>query len=164
MRKREEIPVLVAEIKQELGKLTRLAEKLSGQAGNLENEERIDSAALRLDNFYTGCERIFRLIATEVNGALPETTDWHKRLLTQMSLEVAESRPAVISAETLKDLEELLGFRHVVRNGYGYELERERIEKLIESTLNLFPRLREGIRNFTGFLTELFEAVDDSIE
>jgi hypothetical protein len=54
----------------------------------LADEEIAESAALRLHNFYTGCERIFRLIAAEVNGGVPKDLDWHKRLLTQVGLEI----------------------------------------------------------------------------
>lgn len=77
-----------------------------------ESEERLESAALRLHNFYTGCERIFRLIASDVNRTVPDSRDWHKRLLTQVSLDIEAVRPAVISNEVQRTLEELLAFRH----------------------------------------------------
>ena len=72
MRHKEEIPVLVAEIKDELSKLEILLQKLSSQKNTTEEEEIAESAALRLHNFYTGCERIFKLIASEVNGGVPQ--------------------------------------------------------------------------------------------
>ena len=118
MRHKNEIPILVAEIKDELLKLKTLVEKLSDQRNRTKEEEVSESAALRLHNFYTGCERIFKLIASEVNGGVPHELDWHKRLLTQVALEIDGIRPAVISPQTRKNLEELLRFRHVVRNIY----------------------------------------------
>lgn len=60
MRSKEDIPVLIAEIKDELSKLETLVNKLSGQKGRTEDDEVTESAALRLHNFYTGCERIFK--------------------------------------------------------------------------------------------------------
>lgn len=159
MKKREEIPVLVTEIKAEVSKLERLAQRLSSQTGRLGSDEILESAALRLHNFYTGCERIFKLIASEVNGALPDTQDWHKRLLTQVALEVEQVRPAVVSEETRRELEELLGFRHVVRNVYGYELEPGRVESLLQMTVSLFPRLRQEIGGFLEFLMDLYREI-----
>jgi hypothetical protein len=108
MRKREEIPVLIAEIAAELAKLDALVRKLSGQIGRLGSDEILESAALRLHNFYTGCERVLKTIAVDVNGGMPLGEDWHKRLLRQMSLPVDGVRPVVITKETLEALEELL--------------------------------------------------------
>lgn len=100
MRRPEELPVLIAEIDDEIFKLRSLVQKLAEQQGKLTTEEMVESAALRLHNFYTGCERIFKLIANDINGTVPETIDWHKRLLTQMALDVTDVRPAVVSKDT----------------------------------------------------------------
>lgn len=159
MRNKEEIPVLVAEIKDELSKLDILSQKLSSQVNRTNKEEIAESAALRLHNFYTGCERIFKLIVSEVNGGVPHELDWHKRMLTQVSLEIEDIRPAVISLKTRKDLEELLRFRHIVRNIYGFELKPERIETLIALTISLFPRFAKEIENFMAFLIGIYNGV-----
>jgi len=157
MRNKEEIPVLVAEIKDELSNLEILAQKLSSQVNRTNEEEIAESAALRLHNFYTGCERIFKLIASEVNGAVPHELDWHKRLLAQAAIEIDGIRPLVISTKTRKKLEELLRFRHIVRNIYGFELESERIEALIALTIRLYPRLTKEINNFMAFLMGIYK-------
>ena len=156
MQNKEEIPVLVAEIKDELSKLDMLSQKLSSQVNRTNKEEIAESAALRLHNFYTGCERIFKLIVSEVNGGVPHELDWHKRMLTQVSLEIEDIRPAVISLKTRKDLEELLRFRHIVRNIYGFELKPERIETLISLATSLFPRFTKEIENFMTFLIGIY--------
>jgi uncharacterized protein YutE (UPF0331/DUF86 family) len=156
MLNKKEIPVLVAEINDELTKLEKLANRLATQQGRVDDEEISESAALRLHNFYTGCERIFKLIATEVNGVLSQSLDWHKRLLNQVALEVAGIRPAVISAETRRDLEALLNFRHVVRNIYAFELKPERVEELVKLTIALYPKFAKEIGIFTAFLMDVF--------
>src|SRR5574341_700706 len=148
MLNKKEIPVLVAEINNELAKLEKLVQRLATQQGRVDDEEISESAALRLHNFYSGCERIFKLIAVEVNGVLSQSLDWHKRLLNQAALEVAGIRPAVISPATHKDMEELLNFRHVIRNIYGFELKSERVEELVKLTVALFPRFAKEIETF----------------
>ena len=157
MQNKEEIPVLVAEIKDELSKLDTLSQKLSSQVNRTNKEEIAESAALRLHNFYTGCERIFKLVISEINGAVSHELDWHKRMLTQVSLEIEDIRPAVISLKTRKDLEELLRFRHIVRNIYGFELKPERIEALIALTISLSPRFTKEIENFMAFLIGIYD-------
>jgi len=156
MRRKNEIPVLVAEIKDEVLKLEILVQKLLSQKNRTGEEEVAESAALRLHNFYTGCERIFKLIASEVNGGVSHELDWHKRLLTQVALEIDSVRPAVISLQTRKDLEELLRFRHVVRNIYGFELEAKRIEDLINLATGVHRRFVKEIETFIDFLMAIY--------
>lgn len=89
MKQKQEIPVLVAEINGELDRLQKVVDSLPDRKNAETGLEYIESTALRLHNFYTGCERIFKYITSEVNGALPDTWDWHRRLLHQMTLSLA---------------------------------------------------------------------------
>jgi len=158
MKKESNIPVLIAEIKDEMAKLRWLKEKLERLPKiDSQKEEMVESAALKLHNFYTGCERIFQLIAREVNGGLPEGYDWHKRLLAQMSLDIEGIRPAVISQQTSRDLEELLAFRHIVRSIYGYELDAERVDLLVKKAVSLSPTLEMEIEKFCDSLQQLYD-------
>lgn len=156
MLNKKEIPSLVAEIKDELAKLEKLVHRLAKNQARVDDEELSDSAALRLHNFYTGCERIFKLIAKEINGVLSQDFEWHKRLLNQAALEISHLRPAIISAETRADLEELLSFRHIVRNLYVHELKPERVEELVKLALALHPRFVQEIEGFITFLENVY--------
>lgn len=109
---------------------------------------------MRLHNFYTGCERIFKLIAKKVDTTLSQDSDWHKRLLNQIALEVPGIRPAVISYEIRKDLEALLYFRHIV-NVDSDKLNPKRLEELIKLAVELHPKFASEIGAFTAFLTEV---------
>lgn len=156
MLSEQELALLAAEIRAELAKLQKLVARLSGQHFEGHDEELTDSVALRLHNFYTGCERIFKLIATEINGGLPQSEDWHKRLLNQVSLEVPGIRPAVVSESTREQLHDLLAFRHVVRNVYGYELEQERVAELQKCAIETYPDFSKEIEAFVVFLLESY--------
>ncbi len=74
-----------------------------------------------------------------------------------MALEIEGLRPAVLSPATREDLEELLKFRHLVRNIYGFELEPGRVEQLVEMTVALFPGLQSEIERFCNFLFDLYK-------
>jgi hypothetical protein len=125
MLNKKELPVLVAEINDELAKLEKLVNRLATQQGRVDDEEISESAALRLHNFYTGCERIFKLIAKKVDTTLSQDSDWHKGLLNQIALAIPGIRPAVISHEIKKALEMFLYFRHIVNvDNYKFNAER----------------------------------------
>ncbi|MBF0558386.1 MAG: hypothetical protein HQL08_06360 [Nitrospirae bacterium] len=160
MRK-ERIQDLVSEIRDELKLIDVLINDIEDTVRETPRAEskkkRIyeESLALKLHNFYTGCERIFQKIADDINGGVPRTMDWHKRLLKIMSLEIEGIRPQVISAVTEKALEDYLAFRHIVRNIYGFEIDSERL-KLLSGNLNkTYKNFQKDLRNFLDFLMRL---------
>jgi len=112
----------------------------------------LDGVALNLHSFYSGIERIFELIAANVDDVLPEGENWHQTLLRQMAEEMDEVRPAVISDSVRLAFDEYRGFRHIVRNVYTYKFDSARIEKLTERAGPLFTQLRAELLSFADFL------------
>lgn len=156
------IPDLISEIKDELNLIDILVSdtiETKSEIPKSQKKQRIyeESLALKLHNFYTGCERIFQKIADDINGGVPRSTDWHKRLLKSMSLEIEKIRPSVISKDTAKLLEEFLAFRHVVRNIYGFEIDSERLNKLIEKLSKTNERVKRELNVFLNFLRSLLD-------
>lgn len=154
-----EIRELADDIEIELARLARLA----GEIERVQNEITRDSEraslfyenlAYKLHNFYNGVERIFQLIASEINGGAPSSYDWHRRLLDRMCVE-REGRIAVISPETGSRLSEFLAFRHVVRNLYGFELDAARISSLAAKYPSVWQRVTVEIRSFVTWLRAL---------
>jgi len=144
MRIRSELP----EIENTLKRATE-GVKRSKQTGD---DYYLDAVALNLHSFYSGTERIFELIAANVDDMLPKGENWHQTLLKQMAEEITEVRPAVISDAVRLDLDEYRGFRHIVRNVYTYKFDSARIEKLTEKAGRLFTRLRAELPAFADFL------------
>lgn len=160
-----EIEEVAAEIEEELRKLSRLeADIARGREELRDDPARADihysNLALKLHNFYTGCERIFRIIASELNSALPSSYDWHKRLLQRMSLELGGKRPAVISQELRGALEEFLAFRHVVRTLYGYELDPERMDPLLDKYPLVWERFQGELRRFIQWIRRVADEME----
>ncbi|MDI3547449.1 MAG: hypothetical protein PWR10_1101 [Halanaerobiales bacterium] len=117
----------------------------------------LDSVALNLHGFYSALERIFLLIAQEIDESIPEGGSWHQDLLMQMKTEIKKVRPAVISRETYQRLDEYRGFRHVVRNVYTFNLSMERIEPLVDNIENIFFQIKDELGRFTNFIEKVSE-------
>lgn len=86
---------LAAEIEHELERLEQLGEELAAAPRD------DDTFALRargsmLHDFYGGIERVFVRIAEELDGGVPQGEQWHRQIVTDMSLEIPDVRPAVI--------------------------------------------------------------------
>lgn len=158
--KKEHLPELISEIKDELESLERVAADIGKVRSEMERHPAMkevyeESLALKLHNFYTGCERIFHTIADDMNGGAPSSFEWHKRLLKGMSRAIEGIRPPVISKAAEKELEEFLAFRHVIRNIYGFEIDSERLNGLLEKVERVFERFKKDIMQFLGFLRKM---------
>lgn len=149
---------LVAEVRGEMSSLSQLTQEIvrtwSRREEVADDERRtyLESTALKLHNFYTGCERLFEKIAGEVNGGVPKTPDWHLRLLRTMSLEIPEVRPRIVTAELADRLGEYLRFRHLVRNIYGFELEEGKLAPLVAEIEGVFHDLEQQLGQALDFL------------
>ena len=124
------------------------------RAHHSDDDYYLDSVALNLHGFYSGIERVFSLIAETVDGSIPQGENWHLLLLQQMTAEIPDVRPAVISGSVSKDLNEYRGFRHVVRNVYTYHFDPEKIEKLVDKVPELFRQLKLELSAFADFLEQ----------
>ncbi|NJN29946.1 MAG: hypothetical protein HC824_05470 [Synechococcales cyanobacterium RM1_1_8] len=93
-------------------------------------------------------------MAIELNRGVPASSDWPKRLLDRMTV-VREERPAVIRPKTARQLQEFLGFRHIVRNLYGFELDDERIAQLLSKYPAVWQQVDQDINDFAKWLEDL---------
>ena len=118
----------------------------------------LDSVALSLHDFYTGLELIFSKIATVVDGNMPAGKEWHRDLLIQMSLDIAETRPKVISIAIVESIDEYRRFRHVVRNVYSFNLDAKRLKPLIERSRSMFSQVQEELLGFADLLEQIAQS------
>ncbi|MEJ5308459.1 MAG: hypothetical protein WHX52_01685 [Anaerolineae bacterium] len=112
----------------------------------------LDAVALNLHSFYAGVERLLEIIADGVDETKPTGAQWHQQLLRQMTSEIAEVRPAVLSHGLRERLDRYRGFRHVVRNVYTFNLDSEQIEILIRHLPETMTQLRQELLAFADFL------------
>ena len=160
-----ELKEVALDIEVELEHLARLKDDVEhvNQLIDTSSEELAgllyENQGLKLHNFYTGCERIFQIVASELNGALPDGYDWHKRLLDRMTVP-HEGRPPLISTQTGQQLQKYLAFRHVLRNIYGYELEAERIAQLVSEYEAIWYKFEADVRKFVVWLKSAAEQLD----
>lgn len=155
------IAEIIIDLENELRRLDSLEIQMQMVLAEIEKSPHLrgmlaESLALKLHNFYTGCERIFQIIASELNGGKPSNYDWHRRLLERMA-QPQEHRPAVITQETATDLKDYLGFRHIVRNIYGFELNLDRLDELGRHYFQVHQAFAADMQRFMGWLQKFQE-------
>ena len=151
--------VLAARIRAETAQLRHVVARAERAADQIRTSGRVpdvyvDSAALNLHDFYTGLERVFQQIAATLDGSVPGGQDWHRDVLRQMGLAVPSVRPAVLSGQSIAALSEYLGFRHVVRNVYAFELHPDRVGQLVDSLGPLFATVAQELEAFADFIAQ----------
>lgn len=147
--------VLSARIHRELEDLEKLvvrAEHCVERARQSSDEAYLDAAALNMHSLYGGFERLFELIASDIDESPVTGEHWHQELLKRMATDIPEIRPAVLSKESLALLDEFRGFRHVVRNVYTFNFNPQRIELLVEQLRPTYESASSDLQAFASFL------------
>jgi hypothetical protein len=152
---------LAGDIQTELTHLRRLANDIAAVHAEIARDPAharlfYENLALKLHNFYTGCERIFQMVVSELNGAPPFGFDWHRRLLDRMGATWQE-RPPLLSLQSVDNLREYLAFRHIVRNIYGFELDEERVERLVSRYPTVWSMVETDIQKFVVWIERFAE-------
>jgi hypothetical protein len=157
----ERLKKIADRIRSELIEIESLVDRVvsAWQLGlNSEDDFYLDSVALNLHGFYSGLERIFEFIATNIDANKPTGENWHQQLLDQMANEIRSVRPAVISEDIYVQLNEFRGFRHIVRNVYTFRFDRNKIEKLVKRVPAMYADIKQELLAFADFLEDSFKA------
>ena len=152
--------VLAGRIRKELEEIERLVSRANRAMSSARNNPQdadlyVDSASLNLHDVYSGLERLFKQIASIVDGNVPSSPEWHRELLQQMGLDLPKVRPPVLNSDSIERLDEYLRFRHVVRNVYTFSFDPERIGRLVKELKPAFDKVRQELLLFANFLEKV---------
>lgn len=120
------------------------------------NEDKRVHLAYQLHNLYSSYEDLFKEIAITFENNLDRDSGFHKNLLLRMKMTIPGIRPGILSEKSYLILGELMGFRHVFRHAYDYNLSAEKLKKLREKVLLQYTGIDEDIKQFKEFLKEKF--------
>ena len=140
---------------QELEQVAKRTEQIWQRVVATADDYYVDATALNLHGFYAGLERVFELIADGIDQSKPTGANWHQALLRQMTAEIPNTRPAVISIQTRNRLDAYRGFRHVVRNVYTYHLDRQQVEVLVKQLPAVLADTSQELMDFASLLENL---------
>ncbi|HID62134.1 MAG TPA: hypothetical protein EYP49_05265 [Anaerolineae bacterium] len=155
--------LLRQQIENEMGNveraIARTERSMAGARRHLADQDiYIESAALNLQSVYTGIERIFQLVAERIEQSVPAGEYWHTNLLTQMSLELPDLRPAVIRTTTRDDLDDYRSFRHRIRHVYTYHIDPAKVTALVDRLPDVWAAVKQDLERFLAFLDAVAQA------
>jgi len=115
------------------------------------NHIEISAIAGTLHSFYNGIEKIFDMVAQNLDKFIPDGGKTHQELLNNACAENDE-RPAIIDKDTYLLLREYLKFRHFYRHTYTYHLQWERMKDLACNLFTTWESVKSQLSGFAVFL------------
>ncbi len=117
--------------------------------------EMVESAGYWLHNLYSAFEDLFKLTAGFWENNVKTNGDFHINILKRMLVHIEQVRPALISEESYRFLNELRGFRHVFRHAYSFGMDDERVSFLLHRVLKKKKLLLQDMKNFRKTIAEI---------
>jgi hypothetical protein len=121
------------------------------------NEDKLINLAYQLHNLYSAFEDIFKEVSQTFENNIASNSGFHKNLLIRMKLEIPGIRPNMLSRTSYEVLGELLGFRHVFRHAYNYNLSPQKMQFLRDKILTNKENFSHDISQFKIFLEKSFK-------
>jgi len=120
------------QIRKELAVVGRVI----GPGGNVGQDEiQVRAAAVSLHSIYNGVERILELALTESELSLPRGGQSHSELLT------LAKEHGLISESLEEELRPYLAFRHFFRHSYGFMLDDQQLNPLLNRIGEVITKL-----------------------
>ncbi len=108
----------------------------------------IEIAALAglLHSFYNGVENILKRIVVHSGESLPSGISWHSELLESMAAP-GPGRPSVIGRDLFERLRAYLGFRHVYRHSYTFQIKWSKMQPLVMDIGEVLRDLESSVKD-----------------
>jgi hypothetical protein len=111
--------------------------------------------AFEIERFYTAVEATLARVLRALDGEVPSGSGWHQDLLRAAAVEVKGGRPALVSQAAVRELRELLKFRHLARHGYESEPELGRMTEHAARVLRIQPEMALTFGAVDAWLTRI---------
>lgn len=149
----ERLAGLVAEMKGQLWLIEKVNVRLQSRIdAGLDTPGQLDSVAYQIHNLYCAIEDLLKLVANAFENNIGVGRDWHKVLLLRLSQPIEGIRPALLSETSWEAMEQLRGFRHLVRHAYGKDIELTQLQVNITAARELYPLIAQDINTFVSEL------------
>lgn len=110
-----------------------------------------------------GCmESYFSRIAKHFENRIDPAT-WHRDLLNRMMARVPDVRPAVLTHEQARAIDELRSFRHVLRHMYLDDIDPGRLALVDSRTPVALGAFRDADSTFRETISRLVNAIEEDL-
>ena len=166
MEPQKQIVVFLAEFDYQVQQIDSIYDSLKKKALTIEKQrvtiDSIESAGYWMHNLYCAFEDLFKMVAGFWENNLIANGEYHIHLLKRMLVEIKGVRPALLTSDSYKFLNELRGFRHVFRHAYSYGLDAERVSALLRKILDQKDVLKGDLQTFQNTVAGYAKTLSES--
>ena len=149
---KEAFAVLEAELRARVRDISRIGSRIEERLGTFAHSaEGVDSMGYQLHNLYGAFEQLFEEVARFFENQI-DAARYHADMLRRMQLEIEGIRPALLSAETAADLDELRRFRHLFRHAYTADLDPDKVAALAAKAVGIQCDFDRDFERFLALL------------
>lgn len=144
---KERIVLLKSSIEAQIAVIDKIYSKID-ERKKKKGKWVVENIGYQLHNLYCAFEDLFKIIAREFENNIDTTSKYHYELLKRMSISIEGIRPKLLSETTFVLLDNLRAFRHFFRHAYSYELDKRKINIVLEDALKLKEIYKNDINDF----------------
>lgn len=111
--------------------------------------------ALKVQQFYTAFEDLFKQIAKAFENHITDLSFYHKELLLRLNMEIPNIRPRLLTEESFLLLDKIRAFRHFIRHAYDCELLESELRDIQNKLKVNYKFLEKDSLEFRGFVEKL---------
>jgi len=145
------LAVLRAEVEKQLEAIASIYHRIEKRKRRT-SQAYLESLGYQLHNLYCAFEDLFKIVASTFENEVTNRTHYHTELLRRMTMAIEGVRPALLSEETYRLLDNLRSFRHLFRHAYAYELDPRKLKLVLESAMQLKTRYLKEVHGFLNSL------------
>ena len=108
------------------------------------------AATQYLSQFYNGMENILKRIIKYKNIKLPISESWHSDLLQMFDKNNPSAKISLFNDEIIETLNAYRKIRHVVRQGYSFQLDWQKLSIALNELPLLLSRFQKIIKDYTS--------------
>lgn len=140
----EEIDIELEYLEKTVYELLKLNEELCHRNPNIRENA---FAGTFLAQFYNGIENILKRFYKYYGKSFPTGADWHISLFKSFCDPPHQDLPLIFSKELQRKLIPFRRFRHIVRHGYAFQLEWEKMKPGIDEINETFTEIKKVLKN-----------------
>jgi len=148
---KKEIAVLRSEIESQIGEIDTIYEKIE-ERKRFSSQVEVEGLSLWLHHLYCAFEDLFKIVAKAFENNIIDEERYHIELLKRMTLKIEGVRPALLSDGVFRWLDDLRAFRQRLRHSYVYDIDREKVEIVLEHAIKLKNAYKRDVKKFLGNL------------
>jgi hypothetical protein len=146
------IAVFLAEFDYQVNEIDRIYEiiqtRMPLDAKNPTPDELVESIGYWLHNIYCAYEDLFKIVCSFWENNISSASGYSISLLKRMVFGREGVRPALLSDDSFRVLDELRAFRHVFRHAYSHGLDQELIVVLVNKMKSSRSTIETDLANF----------------